>query len=311
MRDAVPKSGGKAQPGGPSAVVNFMAVQRAELGNRTAVGPSCPICDSPAKAYCRKRAVERDWEVARCVSCGHGFVVNRPGNSLLKELYAGEEVPGHSESSAAYFESKPDSAREIVRLTHLRGRSLDVGSGDASISYHLRKRGFRPLMIDLSDWARRQASHVPGGDYRMVGFEDLDDPGPFGVIVMSQVLEHALDPVEWLSKSARLLAPGGVLAVGVPNFGGVYRVLGERDPFITPPFHLNYFTPASIRIALERVGLRPLRISHASRVGIANRPGWRSRVKRAMGGAWNVTAAPLADAARKGILLFAYATPRQ
>jgi SAM-dependent methyltransferase len=275
---------------------------------------SCPICGSPAKAYCHKRAVERDWEVAKCVSCGHGFVVNRPDLSLLKDLYAAQAAvaPGHThESSVEYFDSRPDSARDIVRLTHLRGRSLDVGSGDGTISYHLKKHGFRPLMIDVSEWARRQASCVPGGSYRMAAFEDLDDPGPFDVIVMSQVLEHALEPVQWLNKASRLLAPGGVLAVGVPNFGGVYRVLGDRDPFIAPPFHLNYFTPDSIRIAFERAGLQARRISYASRVNVAARPGWMSRAKRVLGNAWNLTAAPLADAAHKGILLLAYAAPRQ
>src|SRR5688572_3798742 len=193
----------------------------------TATTAQCPICGSGAQTYCRKRAFDRDWEIARCERCGHGFVVNRPTMDYLAEIYKSDvhhelgDQPG-----PGYYEGRRDArrlTRSMAGLTEVRGRSLDVGSGDGAFSYHLTKRGFSPLLIDLDPRSQRCAEALPAGaSFRLVGFEELDDPGPFGAIVMSQVLEHALDPVAWLEKASRLLSPGGVLGVAVPNFGGVY-----------------------------------------------------------------------------------------
>ena len=73
---------------------------------------------------------------------------------------------------------------------------------------------------------------------------------------MSHVLEHSLRPLDWLAHAAKLLSPDGILAIAIPNFGGIYRFLGERDPWIIPPVHLQFFTPRSLRRALESSGLR-------------------------------------------------------
>jgi hypothetical protein len=116
---------------------------------------------------------------------------------------------------------------------------------------------------------------------------------------MSQVLEHALDPSDWISRAARLLSPGGVLAIALPNFVGVYRLLGVKDPFLCPPIHLNHFTPASMRLLLERSGLRVVRVCSESRVD----PG-SAQLARSL---WNVLSRPLAVTAR-GVMLWAIAT---
>ena len=69
---------------------------------------------------------------------------------------------------------------------------------------------------------------------------------------MSHVLEHSLQPLDWLKHAWKLLSDDGILAIALPNFGGVYRFLGERDPWIIPPVHLQFFTPRSLRQARPR-----------------------------------------------------------
>jgi SAM-dependent methyltransferase len=279
---------------------------------------TCPICAAPAAHYCTKPGTGRDWEIARCTGeCGHGFVINRPTAQFLNELYAGvEETPEASRThtaGAAYFEGLGEARGLAVEIATMAptGRSLDVGSGDGAVSYHLAKLGFSPLLIDLSERAERQAAQIPGAIYRAVPWEELADPGPFAAIVMSQVLEHALDPAAWLAKAAALLGPGGVLFVGLPNFGGVYRLLGARDPFICPPYHLNYFTPRSIRRAVGTVGLTVRRMAFYSGIVTAHPaiPKLSLR-RRALGYLWNMLFAKPADWLGKGIMLGAYASLR-
>src|SRR5205807_7246343 len=112
---------------------------------------------------------------------------------------------------------------------------------------------------------------------------ELPDRGPFAAIGMSQVLEHALDPMGWLRHARQLLIPGGVLVIAVPNFSGVYRLLGKRDPFLMPPIHLNYFTPKSLRLAFEAAGLSTVVMQSRSLMAMRNGTGARSMIRRMAG----------------------------
>src|SRR6185436_16557697 len=128
--------------------------------------------------------------------------------------------------------------------------------------------------------ARCAVERVPGSTFYACTFEDLTDPGPYDAIVMSHVLEHALDPAAWLGRARALLAPGGVLAIALPNFGGVYRLLGSRDPFIIPPVHLNYFTARSLGLALRAAGLEPTWTGSCSTVNTGDPTRLLRRVRR-------------------------------
>lgn len=91
---------------------------------------------------------------------------------------------------------------------------------------------------------------------------EFADRGPFSAIVMSQVSSTRWTRWTGSNVPPRVLSPKGVLAVAVPNFGGIYSFLGARDPFLIPPVHLNFFYT---KIAQSRVreirALAPLRIT--------------------------------------------------
>jgi SAM-dependent methyltransferase len=188
----------------------------------------------------------------------------------------------------------------VCRLTSGRGRSLDVGSGDGAFSLHLHRRGFSPTMTDLDPRSELVKDRIEGSRFYPCLFEDMTDMGPYDVIIMSHVLEHSLDPIAWLRRAEQILSPGGVLAVAVPNFGGVYRLLGTKDPFINPPQHLNYFTAKSLSLAMRAAKLTP-KVSSISLVN-ASHP---SLAKRAIAHTWNLGAVIL-DTTTRGIALTAY-----
>ena len=60
-----------------------------------------------------------------------------------------------------------------------------------------------------------------------------------------------------LAEARRLLRPGGLVHVITPNASGLQaKVLGRRWYHYKPREHLFYFTPATLRAATERAGLR-------------------------------------------------------
>ncbi len=260
---------------------------------------SCLVCGGVSRPYTTKIAHGASWHIRVCRECGLGFVSNRPTLEELSQIYSTfDHLPTRSEGPDA--ERHPDAsafARRIARLTNERGKALDVGCGYGEFSHHLVREGFGPvLLIDFD--ARKEIARtiVPNSEFRRCAFEDIRaEDGPFSVILMSQVLEHALDPMDWLRRARELLTPGGVLAIALPNFTGVYRLLGTRDPFLIPPIHLNYFTNRSLREAMERAGVRPIETASRSTVagsGIAHK-------------LWNSVARAL-DPTTRGIVLWAF-----
>ena len=87
---------------------------------------------------------------------------------------------------------------------------------------------------------------------------------------MSQVLEHSINPIQWLSSAYSLLSFGGILLIAVPLYKGSYRFLGLKDPFIIPPEHLNFFTKKSLRQAALNAGFRPVCSFSYSRIPYFN-----------------------------------------
>ncbi len=85
----------------------------------------------------------------------------------------------------------------------------------------------------------------------------------FSTIYMDSVLEHLLNPMETLQELRRILMPGGVLFVIVPNEDSfdnsmikIIRNLafqsykyGKIKPFITP-YHVHGFNKTSLKVAL-------------------------------------------------------------
>jgi SAM-dependent methyltransferase len=81
------------------------------------------------------------------------------------------------------------------------------------------------------------------------------EAGSFDAVTMFESLEHHRDPLEALRRALRLLKPGGVCVVEVPNWAGAWRrVFGSWWMPLLVPQHLYHFTPASLREAMVAAG---------------------------------------------------------
>ncbi|MHB8159799.1 MAG: class I SAM-dependent methyltransferase [Thermoleophilia bacterium] len=168
-----------------------------------------------------------------------------------------------------------DAKRMIATIKHLMegrhnmsGRLLDVGAGYGFFSKEAGNNNFHVVAIDIAQNESYISSYVSGIDPIATTFEDLDlDPSSMSVVLMSQVLEHALDVELWVQKAGKLLEIDGILAIALPNFGSLQRIiLQENEPYMCPPDHLNFFTPRSLTELLEKNGFVVEIIQHISRV---------------------------------------------
>jgi SAM-dependent methyltransferase len=97
----------------------------------------------------------------------------------------------------------------------------------------------------------------------------------FDAVCAFDLIEHVADPRAWMREAARILRPGGVLAIETPNYQGLAyatgrlmaRVPGARRLFqpllerLWPAFHVQYFTRHSLERLIAESGLRPARIA--------------------------------------------------
>lgn len=224
-----------------------------------------------------------------CKACGYCFVNPRPSLDFLMEYYS---TFGHGDSESnkqpptlevvlekerAFPNSTVDAKRMVKTIAALNAkhhtpnepsRFLDVGCGYGFFSAEAIRSGFEVRTLELATNEARIARELTGTDPIRCSFEEFDSPSDsFDVILMSQILEHALDVNLWISKSQQLIKKDGILAVALPNYGSLFRkVLQERDPFVCPPTHLNFFSPKSLSRLLENHGFSVEKIEWVSRL---------------------------------------------
>jgi SAM-dependent methyltransferase len=213
--------------------------------------PGCPICGSASTA---ERLRFGEYSIVRCASCELQFTHPIPDPATLARAYNID----YSVDFEKYVTGRVGDEK-LTRLDELlpeRGRLLEIGTSFGEWLASARDRGWQVAGVEISDAAARHAREELGLD--VLTGEALaapGAPGSYDAVVMWHVLEHTVDPSAVVARVADLLRPGGVFAVHVPNGASLgNRVGGVWWPWMAPPIHLWYFTPASIRILVERDG---------------------------------------------------------
>lgn len=249
---------------------------------------ACPVCSKPISAWRVKVSDNIKYNIDLCVSCGYAFVNSRPSLQFLVNYYASFghghfEVRGEDpnlQMILAKEESEPNStidARRLIKTINLLSKNgvektfLDVGCGYGFFSKEALEAGFDVVALELAENERGIAKEMTGLTPVASSFEDFEcPPGSLGVILMSQILEHALDVNLWIKKSRSLLSNDGVLAIALPNFGSIFRiVMGEDEPYICPPAHLNFFNPKSLSCLLVKHGFKVEQIQWVTRIPLS------------------------------------------
>jgi len=198
----------------------------------------------------------RDYKVVQCQACEFLFVNPRPDEATLKTLYS--DIMSNPFLSA-HFESTEDEiptlrqVLDIIQSVKPSGRLLEIGCGKGDLLQIAQQRGFEVEGTDLGtpeEALGRFQIHL--GPLRTLGLK----PNSYDVVVTRNTLEHLFDPNVELEESRKLLKPGGVIYLKVPNSEfehGVRCMLAfQRKHQFSPPWHLNHFTPKTLNQILQR-----------------------------------------------------------
>lgn len=221
---------------------------------------ACPTCGSADAAP----ELDKDhMTIVRCRACDLVYVSPTFDESHYREVYASEEyqdiVRDLGIKSHDYRVQRFGTERVGLMARYLTAKTpryLDVGCSTGFVVEAAKHAGWDATGIDLNPSAI--AYGVSRGlDLRTVALEEGGfAPASFDAVSLFDVLEHLIDPTATLQACARLLRPGGIVFLYVPNYDSASRLLMGKDAhFIWPTHHLNYYTPASIRDLMSRQGL--------------------------------------------------------
>jgi len=136
-------------------------------------------------------------------------------------------------------------------LENARGDSLlDLACGDGTITAMLFSKFKRVVVVDASDSHLVKAREkCPKAEFHESLIETFKTKERFDVVTMLNILEHVINPVLTLQKSASFLKDDGILIVHVPNALAVNRVIARIMGTLTDEYELS---PYDINVAGHR-----------------------------------------------------------
>jgi SAM-dependent methyltransferase len=191
-----------------------------------------------------------------CPDCGAATIDPWPSAEELDHAYG----PSYRPPSAPRFALLGDRLLRRSRGMLARrldaiappGPVLDVGAGDGTLLDALARRGRAATGLERD--SRRP-------DVRDESPAQMS--GEWAAVVFWHSLEHLPEPGDAIRQAARLLSPGGVVVVAMPNAGSLQaQAFGDRWLHLDPPRHLVHLEAGALRAGLEGNGLKVERESH-------------------------------------------------
>ena len=220
--------------------------------------------------------IEGAWNICRCIDCGMEQTVPTPLPEELKKLYetfynfGGEKGTTYTGFREYFFSSHfyrvwPTIDGDVFfHSVKGSGRLLDIGCNEGRGLRIYKANGFDAEGLELNEVAAKEA-RAKGFTVYTEAVENFQPEQPYDVIVLSNVLEHSLDPKNMLFHVHRILKPGGKVWISLPNSNSWLRhIFGKYWINWHVPFHIVHFSTDTVGQVLRDAGFKVLKMRHES-----------------------------------------------
>lgn len=166
----------------------------------------------------------------------------------------------------AYIDERPlllkYFRRKIELLKRLTGgrKILEVGCGHGFFLEEARRAKLDALGIDISGYAIEYARKNKLNARLVDLFDAHFKTDSFDAVVAFQLIEHIPDPLRFMGEINRVTRSGGAILLATPNQGGYLRkIMGRYWLSYKHQEHLFFFSPATIKLLLEKAGFTHIR----------------------------------------------------
>jgi SAM-dependent methyltransferase len=211
--------------------------------------------------------------IVECADCGFGQPAALPAlpqffDRMYDQRWSDDWI--EEEHRAKYKDAIFDDILSALdrRTPAGRRRLLDVGSHAGRFLAVAREAGWKAEGLELNPKTAAFAAAATGATIHRGNVHTFDADGAFDAVTLTDVLEHIPDPRSVIRRVARCLAPGGWIAVKVPN-GPAQRIKERIRAILRPGYrptladnlvHVNHFSPRSLHRALEAEGFTAISV---------------------------------------------------
>lgn len=229
----------------------------------------CALCGSNEHILILKSSDHRFrlgselFDLVKCSSCNLIFINPQPSLETLNDFYPDN---GYYAEKNRLFNTYSAIIRNLkVRKLEKcisKGVVLDIGCGDGALLEALKARGWKCYGTDVSRQAygiaKKKLENIYLGQLKEAKFE----AEKFDLIMFNHSFEHLLDPNAELEECRRILKPGGLIYLSVPNINTKqYDVTGEFWHHLEIPRHIYHYTSATLQKLLQKHGYQPILVS--------------------------------------------------
>ena len=197
-------------------------------------------------------------ELSKCKKCGFIQASEKIDTLLFYENLVDHEYEKTRKERAL----QENQILRRIKKFKSKGKLLDVGAGSGILVEAATQKGFKAKGIEPSKWLAEKGKSRGINIIQGVLSESTKDE-KFDVITIIDVLEHVDEPLKLLLDVSERLRNDGIGVLVVPNVESFAAKLLRWKWWHFRVAHIGYFSKKNVRIALEKVGLRTIKIENS------------------------------------------------
>lgn len=253
------------------------------IGPILEIAPLCPLCGGGdlvialPKMRDRLGHVAGEFDFYQCRKCGSVSIFPLPAEEEISGFYPPSYMVARPTSTGdfgsllkslewrtLFVPVYRSGAKSVLRCVDLKaGRILEVG---CSSGYQLREfeklGNFEVVGVDIDGAAAEHARREVGLNVLNSTLREADlPPASFDLVILFNVIEHLVNPLDMLEEICRVLKPGGSLAIKTQMIDSLQgRALGRRWMVLGEvPRHVLLASTVGMRQVLKRAGMHSVR----------------------------------------------------
>jgi 2-polyprenyl-3-methyl-5-hydroxy-6-metoxy-1,4-benzoquinol methylase len=239
----------------------------------------CPACHTEGDHAFNKNG----FDYTLCPDCSTLYVSPRPNNEAFNRYYT--EAPSVEYWATTFYKVTADERRERLWKPKVKliqkiikcfgsGREniIDIGGGYGIFAEEMLALSGRAVTViepgsHLASSCRERGIDVVEKFISDVKESDLPEGGR--AFVSFELFEHLHDPELFLTQLCELMRFGDLFIFTTLSGTGIdIQALWEDSKSVSPPHHLNFLNPHSVKLLLERVGLKSLEVTTPGKLDV-------------------------------------------
>ncbi len=241
----------------------------------------CPICNSnqcKIKGSSKTNSIsvnfiDKKYKVVQCTNC-HSYFVSPQidfNDEQWSKLYGSEYFA--NQSKWLIRQRAKELNKRFIKAEYFLSKKtgikfLDIGAGEGKTLIEGENRGWEVTGIDIVDnrIAMAKTDKIKFIKRKFLECEFTENHFDFRYV--DSVLEHILNPIEYLLRIRRILKPGGIVYIGIPNEDSLFNdirqimfnLVGKKEisakikPFDSP-YHVIGFYLNSLTFLIKKLDL--------------------------------------------------------